>query len=182
MKLQCYPILLQSIIECIIDGITESMVMYMNPSNVEKDMYNFVSTTGLMIANNFFHFAPDNWHLGLIGLVGVTTYMLIGDFIGHNNNWEKIFKSCRLHTAEKEYPILLKEEENALGKRYTFEIPNGMCFNDFERQQKQLETCLREPLKLDLTKDYSLIIQTYNLKYKNVYKLEIGGNENVKHQ
>lgn len=157
----------------------------MDPSNVksvEKDMYNFVSTTELMLANNFFHFVPDNLHIGLIGLVGVTTYMLISDFIGNNNNWEKIFKSCRLHTSEKECPELLKEEENALGKRYTFKIPLGMCFNDFERQQKQLEICLKEPLKLDLTKDYKVIIQTYNLEYKSVYKLEIGGNENVKNQ
>lgn len=151
----------------------------MNKTNGEMNVLNFINTTGLMIANNYFHFVDHSLHFGLIALSGITGYILIKGCFNNNSNWEKIFKSCRLHTAEKDYPKLLKEEDNALGKRYIFKIPNGMCFNDFERQQKQLETCLKESLKLDLTKDYKVVMQTFNLEYKNVYKLKIGGNKIV---
>jgi S-DNA-T family DNA segregation ATPase FtsK/SpoIIIE len=94
---------------------------------------------------------------------------IIDDYLSRRN-WIAIFKSTGLKIEDK-YPELKKTEKNKIGKRYLFKVPYGLCLSDFERRKEELEMALHEPLKCDLTHDYSIAIQIYHLAYKKIYKL-----------
>ena len=83
--------------------------------------------------------------------------------------WETIFVSCGLNVKDK-IPRLIKTEKNEIGRRYIFNIPIGLCMEDFEKRKSEIETAIHEPLKCVLTNDYKLMVQTCNLEYKKEYK------------
>lgn len=135
----------------------------------EKDLYSFVGSAGLLAAESAFSFFPGGIIFPL-ALTALSGGMIINDFKA--NKWESIFKNVGLVNSDKKSPTLIKTEENELGARYIFNLPYGFCFNDFEKRQSELETALCEPIKLDLTNNFKVVIQIFNAKYKDVYKLD----------
>lgn len=84
--------------------------------------------------------------------------------------WEKVFKNCSLRNKEGKLPELLEILETKIGNRYIFKMPDGLCFEFFEKYKPLFESSFHKPFKLELTKDYKLIIQTFDVKFKNRYK------------
>lgn len=111
-------------------------------------------------------FVPINL-LSMAALSTAGGYIL--DIYKTHKLWETIFTSCGLHVKDK-IPQLIKTEKNEIGHRYIFNIPIGLCLEDFEKRKSEIETAVHEPVKCILTNDYKLTVQTCNLKYKNEYK------------
>ncbi len=137
----------------------------MNSKTMEKDFYTFAGCVGLIYANSMFFFAPQ---FLLIGLAVLQGSMIINGFI--DSKWKHIFINLGLFNAEKKTPQLISKDKNDLGERYTFSIPDGLCLSDFEKLHEELETALQKPLKLDLTNNFKVIMQIFDVKYKDVYK------------
>ena len=133
----------------------------------------FAGCVGLLLANSMFCFAPQFWLVGLTALQGG----MIQEFL--ESKWKKIFLNLGLYNSENQTPQLIKKETNDLGERFIFSLPIGLCLSDFEKMQEELETVLQKPLKLDLTNNFKLMIQMFDVEYKNVYRpnREVYGNE-----
>lgn len=84
--------------------------------------------------------------------------------------WESVFKSIGMRNKEGKFPILEEVIETKIGRRYIFKLPYGLNFDVFEKYKATFETAFHKPFKLELTKEYKLIIQTFDVKYKNRYK------------
>lgn len=142
--------------------------------DLEKDMYAFIGCIGLLFANSIFCFAPQ---FLLVGLTAIQGGMIIQEFT--ESKWKKIFKNLGLYNSEKQIPQLIRKEKNDLGERFIFSLPVGLCLSDFEKMQEELETVLQKPLKLDLTDNFKLMIQIFDVEYKGFYKpnKEVYSNE-----
>lgn len=141
---------------------------------LEKELYTFAGCVGLLFVNSMFCFAPQ---FLLVGLTALQGGMIIQEFI--ESKWKKIFLNLGLYNSDKATPQLIRKEKNDLGDRYIFSLPVGLCLSDFEKMQEELETVLQKPLKIELTNNFKLLIQIFDIKYKNVYKpsKEVYGNE-----
>lgn len=133
--------------------------------DLEKDMYAFIGCIGLIFANSILGFAPQILFVGLTALQGS---MMIQEF--KVNKWRRIFKNLGLYNSEKQIPQLIRKEKNDLGERFIFSLPIGICLSDVEKMQEDLETVLHAPIKLELTNNYKLMIQIFDMEYKELYK------------
>lgn len=147
------------------------MIMY---KTMEKSMYSFVGCVGLLFANSILGFMPQ---ILLLGLTALQSGMIINDFV--ESKWKSIFINLGLFNAEKKTPQLVKKDKNDLGERYIFSIPSGLCLSDFEKVKEELETVICKPLNLSLTNNYKLVMQIFDVEYKDVYepKKEVYLNE-----
>lgn len=84
--------------------------------------------------------------------------------------WEEVFIAIGFRNKEGKCPKLLEVIETKIGNRYIFKLPYGICLKDFERYKPLFESAFHKPLKLDLTKDYKLIVQIYDVQFKKRYK------------
>lgn len=84
--------------------------------------------------------------------------------------WEEVFIATGFRNKEGKCPKLIEVIETKIGNRYIFKLPYGICFNDFEKYKPLFESAFHKPLKLDLTSDYKLIVQIYDVKFKKRYK------------
>jgi S-DNA-T family DNA segregation ATPase FtsK/SpoIIIE len=84
--------------------------------------------------------------------------------------WEEIFKNCGLRNKDGKYPALEEVIETKIGNRFIFKLPPGFCLELFQKYKPLFETALHKPLKIELTKDYRLIVQIYDVQFKNIYK------------
>jgi len=132
---------------------------------IEKDIYLFAGCIGLVFANSVLFFAP---HFLLIGLTALQGGMIINEFLG--SKWKSLFNNLGLSNSDNKTPQLLRKEKNDLGEKYIFSIPQGLCLSDFEKVHEEIETALRKSLKLDLTNDFKVAMQIFDVEYKDVYK------------
>jgi S-DNA-T family DNA segregation ATPase FtsK/SpoIIIE len=218
-------------------------------NNVEKDMYSFLSSAGLLAANGYFEIMPGVLpNVGLMALTSIAGGMVVNDVFGHkwekifktcglsnkegetpqelnkqktdkgmmytfsipkglslssfiakqtelemaldqelmfkisNNklymyycngefiNWQRIFKNCQLYNNDGLMPEIIKEEQNKLGSKYVFKLPPGVGLKKIEDKKEMIISAVKQPMKFDLTKDYNLVMQVYDLEYKDTYK------------
>lgn len=83
--------------------------------------------------------------------------------------WDKIFKSCGIKNKEGEYPEFIETEETKIGNKYIFKLPYGLCIEIFENMKPLIQSAIKKPLKFNLTPDYKLTIQEYDLHYQKFY-------------
>lgn len=86
------------------------------------------------------------------------------------SKWEQVFKNCGLRNKDGQYPILEEIIETKIGNRYIFKLPPGFCLEVFQRYLPMFESAFRKPFKLSLTKDYKLVMQIFDVKFKTRYK------------
>lgn len=84
--------------------------------------------------------------------------------------WEKVFKNCGLRNKEGHFPILQEIINTKIGNRFVFKLPDGLCFDVFEKFKPLFESSFHKPFKLELSEKYELIIQTFDVKFKKRYK------------
>lgn len=134
--------------------------------NIEKDIYSFIGSVGLLISNNMFDFIPGGIILPL-ALSALSGGVLLSRF--KSAKWEKIFHSCGLNMDDK-YPVLIAESKNDIGNRYIFKLPYGLCLNDFTKMKEELETAIGKPILIENTNNYNVMMQIFDTEYKSVYK------------
>ena len=86
------------------------------------------------------------------------------------SKWETIFKNAGLRNKDGQYPQLTEVIETKIGNRFIFKLPPGFCLEFFQKYKPIFETAFRKPLKLELTKDYELVVQIFDVKFKKRYK------------
>ena len=86
------------------------------------------------------------------------------------SKWEAIFKNAGLRNKDGQYPELVEVIETKIGDRFIFKLPPGFSIELFQKYKPVFETAFHKPFKLDLTKDYKLVIQTFDIRFKSSYK------------
>lgn len=100
----------------------------------------------------------------------------------YESKWEQVFKNCGLRNKDGQYPELLEVIETKIGNRFIFKLPLGFCLEVFQKYKPFFETAFHKPLKLELTKDYKLVVQIFDVKFKKCYKPKygvVGGNNMI---
>lgn len=95
--------------------------------------------------------------------------------------WEEVFRHTGLRNKDGQYPILEEIIETKIGKRFIFKLPLGFCLEIFQKYKPFFETAFHKPLKLELTKDYKLVMQIYDVRFKSRYKpfYDVQGGNNM---
>lgn len=136
----------------------------MNTKNFMKDIYCLIGCIFLFVFGSF----VPGIKICSIALSLLSGGMIVSDF--KRDKWKMMFVNLGLYNSEKKTPKLLKKSCNELGDRYIFSIPESLCLKDFVKCQEELETIIKKPIKLELTSNYNLLIQIFDVEYKNVYK------------
>jgi len=137
----------------------------MNTKNLMKDIYCLVGCIFLFI----FGSVVPCVKICSIVLSVLSSGLLVSDF--KRDKWKILFTNLGLYcTADKKLPKLLKKSKNELGDRYIFNIPVGLCLKDFTDHQTEIETAIKKPVKIELTNNFNLMIQIFDVQYKSVYK------------
>lgn len=84
--------------------------------------------------------------------------------------WDEIFSAIGFKNNEGLSPKLLEVIETKIGNRFIFKLPYGFHIGQFEKIKPTIESAFHKPIKLDLTHDYKLIVQIYDVKFKKRYK------------
>lgn len=135
--------------------------------SMEKDIYGFIGSAGLLICSSMFDFMPGGIILPL-GLSALSGGMLLSEFKA--NKWEKIFNNCGLKNKDNQYPILVMESKNSIGDKFVFKLPHGLCYEDFKKMKSELQTSLGKNLIIECANNFNVIMQIFNVKYKTVYR------------
>lgn len=135
--------------------------------NMEKDIYSFIGSAGLLISSSMFDFMPGGFIIPLI-FTALSGGMVVNDI--RVSRWEKIFSNCGLKNKDDQYPVLVDESKNDIGDRFVFKLPHGLCYDDFVKMKSELQTSLGKNLIIECANNFNVIMQIFNVKYKTVYR------------
>ena len=82
------------------------------------------------------------------------------------------FELLDIHNKNGDYPRINRTVDAAAGKQYIIDVPVGLSVDDFIRKQSAIENCLKARVKIELAKNFKVIITELNNSYAEKYTPE----------
>ena len=116
-------------------------------------VFSGLAGVGCMVYNNLIQ-AFTGWEPGMIVAFGALTtglsgYLIIKDFNEKNNDWNKLFRNCRIKNTGEQIPRLVDQKNRDNGTEYIFTIPLGLSEEDFEKKKAAIECFLKSSVLIN---------------------------------